>query len=91
MPAPRPRPESVVIDGVRYVPVAIASPHADAILDAIVSQWAGDNWRTDYPGIADRLRVVVSDTTEDDEGETVTDFLARLLLALNPEPSPGEG
>jgi hypothetical protein len=76
------RPESVLIDGVRYVPVTEANPSVAAIEDAIVGQWAGANWRADYPGIANRLRVVVSDTTEDDEGETVTDFLARLIQAI---------
>lgn len=75
-------PESVVIDGVRYVPVSEANPSVAMLEDAIVAQWAGANWRADYPDAPGYLRVVVSDTFEDGEGETVTDFLARLAQAL---------
>jgi hypothetical protein len=76
------RPQSVLIDGVRYVPVTEASPSVAALEDAIVSQWAGGNWRESYPSAPGRLRVVVGDDIEDGEGETVTDFLARLVQAL---------
>jgi hypothetical protein len=82
MTKPRPRPESVLIDGIRYVPVSEANPSVAALEDAIVGQWAGDGWRTSYPNVLRTLRVIVSDTAEDDEGETVTDFLARLVQAL---------
>lgn len=77
-------PESVLIDGVRYVPVSEANPSVALLEDVIVAQWAGVNWRTGYPDAPGYLRVVVSDTYEDDEGETVTDFLARLVQALGP-------
>jgi hypothetical protein len=78
----RPQPQTVLIDGVRYAPVTIACPAAAGIEDAIVSQWAGDNWRADYPDAPGYLRVVVSDAREDGEGETVAEFLARLVAAL---------
>lgn len=80
------RPETVLIDGVRYVPVSEAAPAVADLEDAIISQWGGDNWRADYPHAPRILRVIVSDTAEDDEGETVTDFLARLVQALPGEP-----
>jgi hypothetical protein len=76
------RPETVLIDGVRYVPVSDANPSVAALEDAIIGQWAGDNWRNSYPSAPDRLRVIVDDSAEDDEGETVTEFLARLAQAL---------
>ena len=82
MTARNPHPPSVLIDGVRYVPVSEANPSAAALEDAIVGQWAGDGWRTSYPDAPGYLRVIVSDTTDDGEGETVTEFLARLLSAL---------
>jgi hypothetical protein len=82
MTAKPPRPASVLIDGVRYAPVSDANPSAAALEDAIVSQWAGDNWRAAYPGAPGRLRVIVDDTAAEGEGETVTEFLARLLQAL---------
>ena len=78
------RPESVLIDGVRYVPVSEASPSVAQLEDAIVGQWAGDGWRDSYPDAPGYLRVVVSDSFEDGEGETVTDFLARLVRAVAP-------
>jgi hypothetical protein len=77
-----PRPESVVIDGVRYVPVSEAHIGVAAIEDAVVGQWAGDNWRTEYPDAPGYLRVVVGDDDEG-EGETVTEFVARLLAGLD--------
>jgi hypothetical protein len=85
-PSPPPaaaRPESVLIDGVRYVPVAEASPSVAALEDAIIEQWAGAGWRASYPDAPGYLRVIVSDTTEDGEGETVADFLARLVQGLS--------
>lgn len=78
------RPESVLIDGVRYVPVSEANPSVALLEDAIVGQWAGDGWRDGYPDAPGYLRVVVADSFGDDEGETVTDFLARLAQALAP-------
>jgi len=80
------RPE-VMIGGVRYVPVSEAHITARAIEDAIVSQWAGDNWRADYPDSPGYLRVVVGDAFNG-EGETVTQFVARLLAAAE---VPGDG
>lgn len=80
----------VMIDGVQYVPVSQAAPTLAAIEDAIISQWAGDDWRRDYPDSPNYLRVVVSDTFDDpDEGETVTEFLARIVIAIA-APPPGE-
>lgn len=76
------RPETVLINGVRYVPVSDANPSVAALEDAIIGQWAGDGWRASYPDAPGYLRVIVSDTAEDDEGETVTEFLARLVQAL---------
>jgi hypothetical protein len=81
-----PRPQSVLIDGIRYVPVTEASPSVAALEDAIVSQWAGDGWRASYPDAPGRLRIVVGDDIEDGEGETVTEFLARLVQALGGAP-----
>jgi hypothetical protein len=75
-------PKTVLIDGVRYVPVSEANPSAAALEDAIVGQWAGSSWRDSYPDAPGYLRVIVDDMAGDDEGETVTDFLARLLQAL---------
>ena len=77
-------PESVLIDGVRYVPVSEANPSVALLEDVIVGQWAGDGWRVAYPDAPGYLRVIVADTFEDDEGETVADFLARLVQALAP-------
>ena len=76
----------VRIDGVLYVPVGEAiSAHVDGdrILDALVTQWAGDGWREHYPDSPSYLRVVVSDTFEEGEGETVQEFVARLLAATS--------
>jgi hypothetical protein len=70
-----------MIDGVRYVPVSEAHIGATAIEDAVVGQWAGDNWRTEYPDAPGDLRVIVTD--DEDEGETVTEFVARLLAGLD--------
>jgi hypothetical protein len=81
----------VLIDGVRYVPVSDAHISIRAIEDAIVSQWAGDNWRTGYPTAPSYLRVVVGDTFEDGEGETVTEFAARLLEAAESVRADTEG
>jgi hypothetical protein len=80
---PPPSPGTVLIDGVRYVPVSDANPSAAALEDAIIGQWGGDGWRTDYPHAPRILRVIVTDTAEDGEGETVTEFLARLLQAVS--------
>jgi hypothetical protein len=71
----------VLINGVRYVPVSDAHITVRAIEDAIISQWAGDGWRTSYPDAPSYLRVVVGDSFEDGDGETVTEFAARLLEA----------
>lgn len=82
MNSPHPRPRTVLIDGTRYVPVRAASPSAALLEDIIVSQWGGDNWREIYPDAPDYLRVIVTDDQQWDEGETVTEFLARLVQAL---------
>jgi len=74
----------VMIDGVRYVPVSEAHIGAAAIEDAVIGQWAGDDWRTDYPDAPSYLRVMVSDTIDPPDGETVTEFIARLLERLEP-------
>lgn len=69
----------VEIDGVLYAPVSDAGPTPSAVEDAIVGQWAGDDWRTEYPDAPGYLRVIVTDSADDGEGETVTEFAARLL------------
>lgn len=74
-------PETVLIDGVQYVPVSQANPSVLALEDAIVSQWGGDNWREAYPDAPGYLRVIVTDI--EDEGETVTEFLGRLVRGLS--------
>lgn len=76
--------QSVVIDGVLYAPVSSAVPSLAQLEDAIVSQYAGDNWRTDYPDAPGYLRVAVGDGFGEDEGETVTEFLARLANTIGP-------
>lgn len=90
MTAKPPPPETVLIDGIRYVPVSDANPAVAGLEDAIVGQWAGDGWRKDYPDAPGYLRVVVGDGFGDDEGETVTDFLARLVRALPGITQPSE-
>jgi len=72
----------VIIDGIIYVPVAESSPSVEQLEDTIVEQWAGSNWRTSYPDAPGYLRIVVGDSFEDSEGETVTEFLARLVQRL---------
>lgn len=79
----------VMIDGTRYVPVTSALPGVAEIENAIVSQWAGDNWRTLYPDAPTYLRVIVGDSVPEDEGETVADFLARLVASLPMGEAPG--
>jgi hypothetical protein len=78
-----PQPRAVLIDGVQYVPVSQSNPSVLALEDAIVSQWAGGNWRESYPDAPGYLRVVVNDGYGEDEGETVTEFLARLVQAVS--------
>jgi hypothetical protein len=80
------RPETVLIDGVRYVPVSEAHVSVPALEDAIIEQWAGPGWRTSYPDAPGYLRVIVTDTADQDEGETVTEFLGRLVGALSEQP-----
>jgi hypothetical protein len=89
----RARPESVVIDGVRYVPVSQAAPTIPLLEDAIISVWGGDNWREDYPDAAGYLHVLVTDDYDGSSGESVTEFLARLVQALpaSGEASPAPG
>lgn len=66
----------VLIDGVRYVPVSEAHVTAPAIEDAVIGDWAGDNWRENYPDALGYIRILISDDTE---GLTVPDFVARVL------------
>ena len=80
------KPE-VIVDGVHYVPVSAAHIALPAIEDAIISQWAGDNWREDYPEALHYLRICVSDD-EDASGSTVSEFAARLLAAANSAQAP---
>lgn len=72
---------NVEIDGVRYVPVSNAHIKAADIEDSLVSTWGGDKWRTDYPDAMSYLRVIVSDTFDDDESETIPEVVARILEA----------
>jgi hypothetical protein len=86
MSSDKPLPRTVLIDGTRYVPIRAASPSAALLEDVIVSQWGGDGWRESYPDAPDYLRVIVTDNAADDDGETVTGFLARLVQALPRSP-----
>jgi hypothetical protein len=70
----------VVIDGIRYAPVSEAHIDAAAIEDAVVGQWGGDNWRASFPDAPGYLRIIISD--DERGGETVTDFIARLVNAV---------
>lgn len=72
----------VRIDGVLYVPVSEAHIDAPKIVGALIEQWWGDHW-ADHLDQAHRLRVVVGDGFEDDEGETLTDFAARVVRAID--------
>ena len=57
--------------------------------DALVSQWWGDDWREKVPDAPTYLRVFVTDSPpEYDDGEALTDFVAR--LAKKP-PTEAEG
>ncbi len=72
----------VLIDRVKYVPVreAIdADSLAQRVENAIVSQWAGDNWREHYPDAPSYIKVVVGDSFDADEGESVAEFVARVI------------
>jgi hypothetical protein len=77
-------PESVVIDGVRYVPVSQAHVTVPALEDAFMGLWWGATWRDHIPDAPGRIYVSVTDD-EQDGGETVTDFIARLINALPKE------
>ena len=70
----------VRVDGVLYVPVTDSNPNAAALEDALVEQWAGTGWRTAYADAPSYLRVVVSDGFGE-EGETITEFIARVLAS----------
>jgi hypothetical protein len=69
----------VRIDGVLYVPVSEAHVDAKRIEDAVCKSWGGDGWQRLYPHIKDTLRVIVSDSFEEDEGMTVAEFIAMVL------------
>lgn len=69
----------VRIDGILYVPVSQAHIAVAAIEDAIVEDWAGKDWREQYPDAVNYLRVYVSDDAE--EGMTVSEFAASVLAA----------
>lgn len=73
-------PKEVRIDGVLYVPVSEAHIDAKRIEDAVVGQWAGEGWREHYPDALTYLRVIVTDDN-DGSGQTVTEFIASLLLS----------
>lgn len=75
----------VMIDGTRYVPVSDAHISARAIEDAVVETWAGDNWREHYPDALSYLRVIV--TEEEASGESVPEFVARVLARAGGEPA----
>jgi hypothetical protein len=75
------KPPTVLIDGVRYVPVSEAHIKVGAIEDAIIGEWAGSDWRTHYPEAIGYLRIVVTD--DETEGMTVHQFAARILEAAS--------
>jgi hypothetical protein len=68
----------VRIDGVLYVPVSEAHVDAKRIEHALVSQWAGQDWRDQYPDAPTYLRVIVTDD-EDGSGQSISDFIAQVL------------
>lgn len=73
----------VIIDGVRYVPVSEAHIDAPKIEHALVAQWGGENWRELYPEAAGYLRVIVTDSPEvADEGESIAEFVARIIARI---------
>lgn len=72
----------VRIDGVLYVPVTESNPNVAALEDALMEQWWGKGWRVSSPDAPSYLRVVVSDSFEEGEGESVTEFIARILAAM---------
>jgi hypothetical protein len=69
----------VLIDGVLYVPISEATPSYDQWMDALIEQWGGDDWRKLFADAPTYLRVVVSDTFEEGEGDTLQEFIARIL------------
>lgn len=71
----------VRIDGVKYVPVAEAHVSAEAIRDAIVTQWWGDGWQENAPEASRYLRVIVTD--DDSGGDTIDEFIAAILAKLS--------
>lgn len=79
----------VRIDGVLYVPVSEAHPDYDKWIDALVKQWAGTNWQGMFPDAPTYLRVAVSDCFEDDMGETLQEFIGRVLASSLSEAGEG--
>lgn len=75
------KPNSVIIDGVTYVPVSEVNVDAKKLLVALAATWWGwdstdeinDTKNYDY------LRVVVSDSFEDYDGVSLTEFVAELM------------
>lgn len=72
----------VRIDGVLYAPVSDAHIDVPRIEDALMEQWAGEGWRESFPNSINTLRVVVGDNFETDEGETIPEFVARIMRSL---------
>lgn len=68
-------PGEVMIGGVRYVPVASASPAAQDIEDAITEAYWGDG--PCPSGLRAGIRVLVTD--DEDGGDTIGEFTARIL------------
>lgn len=75
-----PPPREIIADGMRYVLVSDAIPVIADITAALVEQWWGESGTPpDY--FRDELRVVVTDTAEDGEGDTLEDFAVRIMAA----------
>lgn len=73
----------VEIDGVVYVPASEAFANAAAIEEALIRMW----WGTGAIGEGDRMRwrrslkVVISDTFDSGEGDTLQDVVATIANA----------
>jgi len=73
------KPDQVIIDGVRYVPVSESSPAAAAFMKALASAyWGKDAPETDDPKEYRDLAVIVTDDTRQG-GMTIEQFAARYL------------
>lgn len=75
----------VEIDGVVYAPVATVSLDAANLRRALVEQWWGSGSDEELDSYArdSGLRVLVSDNLAGDDGESLDEFVARVLARGN--------